>query len=147
MVTSIGWQLNSRNRITGFGARRRRAVNSTRRRTTCSTRGRGVMRNIGASATRSIGTFLVNRLANAIAGGAHKRRATTHRRRTVQSGSYKLSGYGRRPRTHLKRRPRRVTASSLLAKVLGIHKVHRKPRARLGTGLRRRVHRVRRVLF
>ena len=99
MVSSIGFKLAQNKLVTGFGVRRRAPVK----------RGRGIVRNIASAGTRALGNFLVNKLANVIAGSGRKR--TVRRRKTVSGSSYKPSGYGlkaRKPRKTLTRRPRRI---------------------------------------
>ena len=59
MVSRVGWNLNSRRLISGFGVRRRRTV----------TRGRGVVRRaVGAIARPALG-FIANKIADMISGG------------------------------------------------------------------------------
>ena len=122
MVSSVGFQLNSRRKITGFGTRKR-------------TTGRGVIRRVVGSVTRPVLGFLANKIADAISGGG---RRVVHRRRTVRhtrvhhAGSYRLTGMGarRKPRARLAvRRVRRVGSG-----------VRRAPRRHL-------VHRRRRVMY
>ena len=110
MVSSIGFQLSSRKRITGFGYRKRRP-----------TTGRGIVRRVIGSVTRPVLGLLANKIADAISGGR-----VTRRRR---GGSYKLTGMGRRPRRHLgvRRAVRKV----------GGYK--RRPKSTLGVRRRRRV--------
>ena len=114
MVSSVSWQLNSRNKITGFGARKR-VTRSNRGRATC---GRGIIRRTIGALSRPALTFVANKIADAIAGKG--RRKIVRRRTAVRGSSFKLTGMGRRPRSNLRRRrtykPRCVTASSLLAK-------------------------------
>ena len=119
MVTSVGWLLNSRKPITGFGVRR-----TTRR----TTRGRGIVRKtLGAISRPALG-FLSNKIADAISGGAVRRRRVYRR----SAGSYKLTGMGRRrPRSTLTRRPVRKSTGC------GIYK-RRAPRRTLVR--RRRVY-------
>ena len=114
MVSRIGWNLNSRSLITGFGVRKRRTV----------TRGRGAVRRaVGAIARPALG-FIANKIADMISCG----RIVRHRR---SGGSYRLTGMGkRRPRATLsRRRPVRKSTGC------GIYK-RRAPRRTLG---RRRV--------
>ena len=119
MVTSVGWMLNSRKPITGFGVRR-----TTRR----TTRGRGIVRKTLGAISRSALGFLSNKIADAISGGRIVRRKRVYR---SSAGSYKLTGMGRRPRSTLKRRPvRKSTACGY----------KRRPKSVLG-GARRRVYR------
>jgi len=121
MVSNIGWNLNSRRKITGFGTRKR-------------TTGRGVIRRVVGSVTRPVLGFLANKIADAISGGG--RRRVVHRRRITHrvhhAGSYRLTGMGarRKPRARLGvRRVRRVGSG-----------VRRAPRRHL-------VHRRRRVMY
>ena len=88
MVSRIGWNLNSRRLITGFGVRKRRSV----------TRGRGVVRKAVGAIARPALSFIANKIADMISGG----RIVRHRR---SGGSYRLTGMGkRRPRATLSRR-------------------------------------------
>ena len=94
MVSRVGWNLNSRRLISGFGVRRRRTT----------TRGRGVVRRaVGAIARPALG-FIANKIADLISGGAVRRRRVV--RRKPLGGSYKLTGMGKRrkPRSTLSRR-------------------------------------------
>ena len=93
MVTNIGWNLNSRSKITGFGARKR---------VTRSNRGRGIIRRTIGALSRPALTFVANKIADAIAGKG--RRKVVRRRTAVRGSSFKLTGMGRRPRSTLKRR-------------------------------------------
>ena len=86
MVTSVGWLLNSRKPITGFGVRRRR-----------TTRGRGIVRRAIGAVSRPMLGFIANKVADLISGG----RRRVYRKR---GGSYRLTGMGRRPRATLTRR-------------------------------------------
>ena len=95
MASRVGWNLNSRRLISGFGVRRRRTVRSS---------GRGVVRRaVGAIARPALG-FIANKIADMISGGAVRRRRVVHRR--PLGGSYKLTGMGKRrkPRSTLSRR-------------------------------------------
>ena len=114
-LSRVGWNLNSRRLISGFGVRRRRTV----------TRGRGVVRRaVGAIARPALG-FIANKIADMISGG----RIVRHQR---SGGSYRLTGMGRRPRTTLsRRRPVR--------RAVGCGYKRRAPRRTLGG--RRRVYR------
>ena len=115
MVSRVGWNLNSRRLISGFGVRRRRTT----------TRGRGIVRRaIGAISRPALG-FIANKIADMISGGRVVRRR--------RGGSYRLTGMGRRrPRSTLtRRRPVRSTT--------GCGYKRRAPRRTLGT--RRRVYR------
>ena len=99
MVTTVGWNLNSRKLITGFGRR------TTRR----TTRGRGIVRRAIGAVSRPMLGFIANKVADLISGG---------RRRVYRKsgGSYRLTGMGkRRPRATLsRRRPvRRSTGSGI----------------------------------
>ena len=125
MVSTVAMALQRQKLCSGFGMKR------TRR--TC---GRGIIRNIASAGTRALGNFLVNKLANVIAGSGKRRTVRkTAVRRTVTGSSWKPSGYGmRKPRKTLTRKRRTATG--------GARKVARKPRKTLT--LRRRV---RRVLF
>ena len=115
MVTTVGWLLNSRKPITGFGVRR-----TTRR----TTRGRGIVRRaLGAISRPALG-FIANKVADLISGG----RRRVYRKR---GGSYRLTGMGRRPRATLtRRRPVRRSTGC------GIYK-RRAPRRTLGVRRRR----------
>ena len=97
MVSRVGWNLNSRSLITGFGVRRRRTT----------TRGRGIRKVLGAVSRPMLG-FIANKVADLISGG----RRRVYRKR---GGSYRLTGMGRRPRATLtRRRPvRRSTGSGI----------------------------------
>ena len=116
MVSSIGSQLYTRTRISGFGARR------------CATRrcGRGVVRRVLGTVARPALGFLANKIADMISGG--RRRRAAPRRRVTRGTSYRLTGSGRRaPRRRLgTRRVRRTTT------------VRRAPRRRLAIRRRRR---------
>ena len=116
MVSRIGWNLNSRQLISGFGVRRRRTVRSS---------GRGIVRRaVGAIARPALG-FIANKIADMISGGRIVRRK--------RGGSYRLTGLGRRrPRATLTRR-RPVRKST------GCGYKRRAPRRTLGG--RRRVYR------
>ena len=99
MVTSVGWLLNSRKPITGFGVRRRKPA----------TRGRGIVRRAIGAVSRPMLGFIANKVADLISGG----RRRVYRKR---GGSYRLTGMGkRRPRATLtRRRPvRRSTGSGI----------------------------------
>ena len=99
MVSRVGWNLNSRSLISGFGVRRRRTT----------TRGRGIRKVLGAVSRPMLG-FIANKVADLISGG----RRRVYRKR---GGSYRLTGMGkkRRPRATLsRRRPvRRSTGSGI----------------------------------
>ena len=99
MVSRVGWNLNSRSLISGFGVRRRRTVR----------RGGGIIRKaLGAISRPALG-FIANKVADLISGG----RRRVYRKR---GGSYRLTGMGkRRPRATLtRRRPvRRSTGSGI----------------------------------
>jgi len=98
MVTNIGWNLNSRSKITGFGARKL---------VTRSNRGRGIIRRTIGALSRPALTFVANKIADAIAGKG-RRKIVRRRRTTFRGSSFKLTGMGRRrPRSTLKRRTRR----------------------------------------
>ena len=113
MVTTVGWNLNSRKLITGFGRR------TTRR----TTRGRGIVRRaLGAISRPALG-FIANKVADLISGG----RRRVYRKR---GGSYRLTGMGRRPRATLTRR-RPVRRS------VGCGYKRRAPRRTLGVRRRR----------
>ena len=93
MVSSIGFQLNSRKRITGFGARRRPA-------------GRGIVRRVLSTVARPALGFIANKIADMISGTGRRRRAAP-RRRVTRGTSYRLTGMGRKrraPRSTLRRR-------------------------------------------
>jgi hypothetical protein len=97
MVSSTGWQLNSRKRITGFGCRKR------------TTRGRGVVRRAVGAIARPALSFIANKVADLISGSGRRRR--TVRRRRV-GGSYRITGAAvrrRAPRSRLTTRSRRTT--------------------------------------
>ena len=116
-LSRVGWNLNSRRLITGFGVRRRKPT----------TRGRGVVRKAVGAIARPALSFIANKIADMISGG----RIVRHRR---SGGSYRLTGMGkRRPRATLsRRRPVRKSTGC------GIYK-RRAPRTTLG--VRRRVYR------
>jgi len=111
MVSSVGCQLHSRSRISGFGVRRRA--------------GRGIVRRVLSTVARPALGFIANKIADMISGGRKRRRPVAVRRRRVTRGtSYRLTGSGRRaPRRRLgvRRAPRRVGCG-----------VRRAPRRRLG---------------
>ena len=98
MVSNIGWNLNSRSKITGFG----------RKRITRSNRGRGVIRRTIGALSRPALTFVANKIADAITGG---RRRIVRRRTAVRGSSFKLTGMGRRPRSNLRKRTCKARAS------------------------------------
>jgi len=105
MVSNIGWNLNSRSKITGFGARKL---------VTRSNRGRGIIRRTIGALSRPALTFVANKIADAIASKG-RRKIVRRRRTTVRGSSYKLTGMGRRPRSTLKRRrTRKPTARRVL---------------------------------
>ena len=113
MVSRVGWNLNSRSLITGFGVRRRRTT----------TRGRGIRKVLGAVSRPMLG-FIANKVADLISGG----RRRVYRKR---GGSYRLTGMGkRRPRATLTRR-RPVRKST------GCGYKRRAPRRTLGVRRRR----------
>ncbi len=76
MVSSLSYKLGQNQLVTGFGTRRAPAK-----------KGRGVIRNIASAGTKALGTYLVNKLADVIKGNG-----------------FKPTGYGRKPRTTLKRK-------------------------------------------
>ena len=122
-LSSIGFQLNSRNKITGFGSRR--------------TRGRGIVRKTIATIARPALGFLANKIADVISGNG-----TRKRRRTVRGSSWKLTGSAvRKPRKTLVSRKRRTAGAGRPASRAT---TRRAPRRKLGMG-RKRV--TRRVLF
>ena len=98
MVSSIGFQLNSRKRITGFGARYV-PINHV---------GKGIIRRaVGAIARPALG-FIANKVADLISGTGKKR---VYRKRAVRGSSYKITGMGsRRPRSRLSTVHRRRNA-------------------------------------
>ena len=124
MVSNIGFRLNDPQKIVGFGYRHHHHA----------TRGTGIRKTVGAI-SRPLLTFVANKVADIISGEGTRKRKPTRKPRTISSGSYKLSGMGRKPKTH---KPKRTTIT--LEHLLGIHKT-RKPRATLG-GMRKRVRRV-----
>ena len=90
MVSSIGYKLGQNRLITGFGTRTR----THHRR--MPTRGSGVVRRVIGSLTRPALTYIANKIADTISGGAIRRRRHTVRHHV--GGSYKYSGMGvRRP--------------------------------------------------
>ena len=98
MVSSTGWQLNSRKRITGFGRKRR------------TTRGRGIVRRAVGAIARPALSFIANKVADLISGSGVRRRRTVRRRRV--GGSYRITGAAvrrRAPRSRLTTRSRRTT--------------------------------------
>ena len=111
MVSSLAWQLNSRKRITGFGARCFPIHHI----------GKGVIRRaVGAIARPALG-FIANKVADLISGTGKKR---IYRKRTVRGSSYKITGMGsRRPRSRLSTVHRRRNAIGGMT--------HRKPRSTL----------------
>ena len=108
MVSSVGWQLNSRKKITGFGAR------------TC---GRGVVRRTVGAIARPALTYIANKIADVISG-------TGKRRRSVRGSSFKLTGSGTRRKRRRHLTTRRVGAGKRKT-------AHRKPRSTLGSHRRR----------
>ena len=92
MVSSVGARLHLPTRISGFGRRR--------------TTGRGVVRRVIGSVTRPVLGFLANKIADAISGGARRRRTVRRRPRVTRGTSYRLTGmaYRRKPRATLRRR-------------------------------------------
>ena len=127
MVSNIGFRLNDPQKIVGFGYRHHHHATHTR--------GTGIVRKTVGAISRPLLTFVANKVADIISGEGTRKRKTTRKPRTISSGSYKLSGMGRKPKTH---KPKRTTIT--LEHLLGIHKI-RKPRATLG-GMRKRVRRV-----
>ena len=111
-LSRVGWNLNSRSLISGFGVRRRRTT----------TRGRGIRKVLGAVSRPMLG-FIANKVADLISGG----RRRVYRKR---GGSYRLTGMGRRPRATLTRR-RPVRRS------VGCGYKRRAPRRTLGVRRRR----------
>ena len=97
MVSSIGYKLNNLTPITGFGYKRHYL--HTRQ---PSMVGHGVVRTLASKAVRHAGHAIVDRVANAIAGG-----------------SYKITGVG----AHKKRKPKAKTGGAA-------HRI-RKPRKNL----------------
>ena len=94
-MSNIGWQLNSRKRITGFGMRRRRVT------------GRGIVRRVIGSVARPALSFIANKVADLISGSGRRRRTVRRSRRV--GGSYRITGSAyRRPRTRLVTRKRRI---------------------------------------
>ena len=84
MVSSVGWKLNSRKPITGFGTRKT---------------GRGVVRRTIGAIARPALTYIANKVSDLISGTGKKR---VYKRKTA--GSYKITGMGRKPRSSLKRK-------------------------------------------
>ena len=123
MVSSIGYLLQRNDRVTGFGAHRKRA-------TSC---GRGYVRKVVGAVSRPALTYIANKIADVISGTG--RRKAVRKPRTVHSaGSWRPSGMGvkrRRPRSTLTRTRRTAVGT-------GARKT-RKPRATLA--------RVRRLVF
>ena len=97
MVSSLGYQLGKNSVVSGFGRRR---VHRT-------TRGKGIVRNVASAATRALGNILVNRVANAIAGGSWKATGSGVHKRKHRNPRSTLSGCGRKRITTI-RRPRIV---------------------------------------
>ena len=118
MVSSTGWQLNSRKRITGFGYRKQ------------TTRGRGIVRRTIGNISRPVLGFLANKVADLISGSGRRRRTV---RRSRVGGSYRITGAAvrrRAPRSRLTTRSRRTT---------GCGYKHRAPRRTLVVRRRRRI--------
>ena len=104
MVSSIGYKLNNLTPITGFGIKRHYLHTLQP-----SMVGHGVVRNLASKAVRHAGHAIVDRVANAIAGGSYKitgagkKRATkTHKK--VGCGVHKV----RKPRKHLTMKKHRI---------------------------------------
>ena len=96
MVSNIGWNLNSRRKISGFGYRKR------------TTRGRGIVRRAVGAIARPALSFIANKVADLISGSG--RRRTVHHRRVGRG--YKITGASMRrraPRSRLTTRTRRTT--------------------------------------
>ena len=118
MVSSVAWQLNSRKRITGFGARCVPIHHV----------GKGVIRRaVGNAIVRPALGWIATKVADLISGTGKKR---IYRKRTVRGSSYKITGMGsRRPRSRLSTVHRRRTVVGGMT--------HRKPRSTLGIRRRR----------
>ena len=113
MVSSVGFQLSSRKRISGFGARR------------CAPRrcGRGIVRRVLGTVARPALGFIANKIADMISGG-RRRRTVTRRRRVTTGTSYRLTGMGRRaPRRRLG--VRRTVARRAPRRTLGVRRRRR----------------------
>jgi len=121
MVSSLGYQLAKNSVISGFGHRHHHVH-----------RGRGVVRKTIGGITRTLGNMLVNRVANAIAGGSYK---ITGRGRKPRKPRSRLSGFGTRKRT-THRAPKRHTTTR-----------RRAPRKSLSGSGRHRIHHRRRLLL
>ena len=68
-------------------------------------RGRGVVRRVAGNIVGSAGHALLNRIAHIISGEGYRKRRVVHIRKPIYSGSYKLTGMGRkrrvgRPKVH-----------------------------------------------
>ena len=123
MVSSIGYLLQRNDRVTGFGAHRKRAASC----------GRGYVRKVVGAVSRPALTYIANKIADVISGTGRKRRSVRKPRTVHSAGSFRPSGMGvhrRRPRSTLARKPRASVGSG--------RKI-RKPRATLA--------RVRRLVF
>ena len=121
MVSSLGYQLAKNSVISGFGHRHHHVH-----------RGRGVARRALGGVARTLGNMLVNRVANAIAGGSYK---ITGRGRKPRKPRSRLSGFGTRKRT-THRAPKRHTTTR-----------RRAPKKHLSGGGRYRSIYRRRVLY
>ena len=142
MVSNIGSRLSCITPITGFGYHRRHSTHQ---------RGHGMIRSGLALGTRTLGTFLVNRLANAIAGSGTKRRVT-HRRVTHRGAAIRLTGAGHVRRSHVGR-PRRARLTLSIPRIGSgyrrktIRKTHKARTTLSGYGRKRPVHHRRRLVL
>ena len=118
MVSSISYLLGKNDRVTGFGAHRKRAASC----------GRGYVRKVVGAVSRPALTYIANKIADVISGTGHKRRAVRKPRTVHSAGSWRPSGMGvkRRPRASLTRTRRTTVGTG-----------HRKPRAHLTRSVRR----------
>ena len=116
MVSSIGSQLYTRTRISGFGRRR--------------PAGRGVVRRVMGTIARPALSFIANKVADLISGTGRRRRAAPRRRVTCGT-SYRLTGMGRK-----RRAPRSTLSRRRPVRTVRAYK-RRAPRARLGVRRRR----------
>ena len=104
----------------GLGIRRRPA-----------TAGRGILRNIASVGVRTVGNFIANKLADAIRGSGSYRITGKGRkpRATRRAPRKSLSGCGQKRKSHKVGRPRKSTTTRRA----------RKPRKSLGGMRKRRV--------
>ena len=127
MVSSLGYQLAKNRRVTGFGMARRR----------CAT-GRGIVRKVLGALSRPALTFVANKVADAISGGA-RRRVVRRRPRTQRASGYRLAGSGYLLAGQRRRPITRLSGLGRKRKTTTARRVTRKPRSRLGVRRTRRV--------